>query len=108
MGLNVRTIETLTQRGANFTKLEGVLFTKPKAFGAIKPAELKLAPLKTDVVQFSENILKTPSAEKLKFILDEHGLQANYVNNNNSLFLEELTKQFPLKQGETKILQYKI
>lgn len=61
MGLNIRTTEAIVEKFAQYAKIEGALrFTKPKALGALNPSELRMATLKTDVVQLSKKIAQTP------------------------------------------------
>lgn len=76
MGLSVRTFETLAQRIAKFTKLEekaSVLFTKPQLLDSIKPTELKLAPLKTDVIELSQKSIEVKPTPKFKILATKPG-----------------------------------
>lgn len=60
-----------------------------------------------DTVTISNTAFRIPSADKLKLLLKEQGMVDDYITNNNSLFLEELLKRFPIKQGEktNKVVQ---
>ena len=92
--------------GKNVTK---IIETRP----AVKTelAGLKYTPLAEDAVKLSE-CLRVPTQEKLETILKEQGLYKNllcveepFIKDNNSLFIEELVRRFPLKAGEKENLR---
>ena len=86
----------------------GIFCRKPVT---VNPAELKglrFAPEAIgDTVKITKTAFKIPSAEKLKLLLKEQGMVDDFITDNNSIFLEELLKRFPLKQGEktNKVVQ---
>ena len=86
----------------------GIFCRKPVT---VKPVELKglrFAPEAIgDTVKISKTVFKIPSVDKLKLLLKEQGMVDDFITDNNSIFLEELSKRFPLKQGEktNKIVQ---
>ncbi|DAA87946.1 TPA: hypothetical protein CPT87_03515 [Candidatus Gastranaerophilales bacterium HUM_5] len=86
----------------------------------VKPSNINIdgltySPLMTDVVQISKNKFCVPSREKVSQLMTENGMVEDkllnsagkkcddiaegYVNSNNSIFLEELIKRFPLPKG---------
>lgn len=96
--------------GKNVTK---IIETKGvnKRVNSSLSKELRYVPLAEDTVKFNE-CLRVPTAEKLETILKEQGLHKNllcveepFIKDNNSLFLEELVKRFPLKTGEKENLR---
>ncbi len=113
---------TLAEQCARYAKSCGkssILCTKPVHISNIKGLRYARG-LTEDVVQVSKRVLTKPSKEKLSIMLkeqglspnrlyDEHGIQlgkigfieeeAEYIVENNSLFLEELIARFPLKAG---------
>ena len=67
--------------------------------------ELKYTPFE-DILKLGD-CLKVPTPERLESMLNEQGLYKNllcveepFIKDNNSIFLEELIKRFPLKDGE--------
>lgn len=60
-----------------------------------------------DTIKISKTAFKIPSADKLKLLLKEQGMVDDFITDNNSLFLEDLLKRFPIKQGENsnKVVQ---
>ena len=86
----------------------GIFCRKPVT---VNPAELKGLRFEPeaigDTVKITKTAFKIPSAEKLKLLLKEQGMVDDFITDNNSIFLEELLKRFPLKQGEktNKVVQ---
>ena len=100
---------TFAEQCAKYAKTCGktsVLQTKP-----IKPTQLKELKLAKNVIgdtfTHSKSTFKVPSTDKLKSLLKEQGMVDDFITDNNSLFLEELLKRFPIKQSEktNKIVQ---
>ena len=100
---------TFAEQCAKYAKACGktsVLQTKP-----IKPTQLKGLRFAENVIgdtfTHSKSTFKVPSTDKLKSLLKEQGMVDDFITDNNSLFLEELLKRFPIKQGEktNKIVQ---
>ena len=60
-----------------------------------------------DTIKISKTAFKIPSADKLKLLLKEQGMVDDFITDNNRLFLEDLLKRFPIKQGENsnKVVQ---
>ena len=100
---------TFAEQCAKYAKACGktsVLQTKP-----IKPTQLKGLRFAENVIgdtfTHSKSTFKVPSTDKLKSLLKEQGMVDDFITDNNSLFLEELLKRFPIKQGEktNKVVQ---
>lgn len=108
MGIQKLSI-TFAEQCARYAKACGktsVLQTKP-----IKPTQLKELKLAGNIIgdtfTHSKSTFKVPSTDKLKSLLKEQGMVDDFITDNNSLFLEELLKRFPIKQGEktNKVVQ---
>ena len=95
---------------------KSLLTTKPMK---VNTSGLKYAPkLEGDIVNLSRECLQIPSKSKLEKLISEQGLSLDilkdtkgialhanelvkpYITENNSLFLEELIKKFPLLKGK--------
>ena len=81
--------------------------------------ELKYVPLAKDTISLSKNKYKLPTSEELKVMLEKQGIKrtdriyeasgkiagfgaqdVQIINENNSIFLSELSRLFPKKAGE--------
>ena len=86
----------------------GIFCRKAKPINPTELKDLRFAQEAIgDTVKITKTVFKIPSAEKLKLLLKEQGMVDDFITDNNSIFLEELLKRFPLKQGEktNKVVQ---
>ena len=119
----------ITEFCAKYTKIYGKNVTKVIETGVNKGVnnsassnlskELRYVPLAEDTVSFTRNKFKLPNKAELKTMLEAQGIKRTdriyessgkiadfgaqdiqIINDNNSVFLEELLRLFPKKAGE--------
>ena len=90
---------------------KSLLATKPIK---VNTCGLKIVPITEDIVQF--NKFSIPAEKEITSILRRHSITGNsfkngtleldksFINDNNSIFLRELDRMFPVKQGEKNIV----
>lgn len=108
--------------GKNVTKIietKGVNKGANKGVSSGLPKELRYVPLAGDTVSFTRNKFKLPNEAELKTMLEAQGIKRTdriyessgkiadfgaqdiqIINDNNSVFLKELSRLFPKKTGE--------